>query len=106
MNPIEIVFMIVSMIWSFAANLICCNYGEYLVHRFDMVEQELYKSDWYLFPLEMQRMLIVVIPNLQHPTVIRGYGNVTCTRQTSKTVHLFDLDAEKIFALSVFSFVH
>lgn len=76
------------MFYSFAINFICCDYGEFLVHRFDMIVEELCKCDWYLFPLSMQRILIVVITNSHQSTAIRGYGNVTCTRETLKMVHI------------------
>lgn len=76
------------MFFSFAIIVISCNCGEFLVLRFDMVAEELYKSDWYLFPLEVQRMLIVVIAQTQQPTYIRSYGNITFTRQTLKMVTL------------------
>lgn len=88
----EVLVMIVTMFYSFPFNFAFCNYGEYLAHRFELVAEEICKIDWYLLPLGMQQMLIVVNANAQQPTVIRGYGNITCTRETLKRVQFHSFD--------------
>lgn len=64
-----------------------CMFGESLANQFDELDLRFYQSiDWYLFPMGIQRMLVTVMSNTQRPTVILGYGNVECTRDTFKTV--------------------
>lgn len=42
------------------------------------------QCDWYSFPIDIQRMHIIVMVNTQQPVAILGYGNVECTLETLK----------------------
>lgn len=55
-------------------------------NRFDMFNDALDQCHWYLFPIEMQRMFIIVTANTQRPTIIHAFGNAQCTRAANKTV--------------------
>lgn len=55
-------------------------------NQFDIYGDELYHCDWYLFSIKFQRMLLMILTNSQQPVVIRGYGNIECTRDTFKKV--------------------
>lgn len=60
--------------------------GEMLLRQFFRFDNALYQSNWYLFPIETQRMLLIVIANAQQPIIIHGFGNVACTREVFKKV--------------------
>lgn len=51
-----------------------------------MFKDVLDQCDWYLFPIEMQRMLIIVMSNTQQPTIIHAFGNAQCSREAFKKV--------------------
>lgn len=63
-----------------------CMFGENLAEQFDMLDVKLYQCDWFLFPIDIQRMLITLMSNTQQPAAIIGYGNIECTRETFKRV--------------------
>lgn len=65
-----------------------CMFGESLTNQFDVLDDKLYQCSWYSFPIGIQRMLITLMSNTQHPATITGYGNIECTRDTFKTVNM------------------
>lgn len=65
------------------------------------------QCNWYLLPIEMQQMMLIVVVNAQQPTIVRGFGNTSCGRQSFKQVgdaHAFDsatLDHRKKWFFSI-----
>lgn len=74
-----------SVIWSFILIFFLCEFGEIVATQFDMFYVEFPKCNWYLLPIEMQRVLLIVLADIK-PISIRGYGGVMCTRVTFKKV--------------------
>lgn len=54
--------------------------------EFEMFEDELIQCEWYLMPIEMQRMYIMFLANTQNPIEISSYGGLVCSRETLKKV--------------------
>lgn len=66
--------------------------------QFEMFKDELCLCDWYLFPIDVQRMLIVAMANAQQRTYIQGYANTLCARITFKQVCIvFNLTEKKSY---------
>lgn len=63
-----------------------CHYGENVTSQFDTINYAIYDCDWYLFPNEVQRILPTVMMSTQKQMVLRGLGNVVCTREAFKRV--------------------
>lgn len=57
-----------------------------LSYQFRMFNEELWQRDWYLFPIELQRMLVIFMLDTEQSMIIRGYGNIKCTRDAFKGV--------------------
>lgn len=74
------------MLWSFIVIGILCLSGQMVTDAFELISNELNQCKCYLVPLEMQRMLLILLANVQQSTFIRGYGNIYCTRETFKNV--------------------
>lgn len=74
------------MFWSLALLWSACNLGEMLTKHFEMFDDALGQCDWYLFSIEIQRMLVIIMSNSQRPAILTGYGNIQCTRETFKKV--------------------
>lgn len=55
-------------------------------NEFDIFNDAIGYCKWYSLPIEMQRMLIILMANAQRPTTIHGYGNILCTRIAFKKV--------------------
>lgn len=63
-----------------------CECGETVTSQFEMFNDELNLCKWYVFPTEMQKMLIIAMANAQQPTILRGFGNTLCIRESFKKV--------------------
>lgn len=66
--------------------VISSEFGELLSRKMSTVNINLSQCKWYLFPHEMKRMLIIVLTNTQQPMIVCGFGNIPCSRETSKKV--------------------
>lgn len=53
------------------------------------IDTEINQFDWYLFPHEIQKVLPIVISNAQEESVIKCFGNVSCSREQFNKVSLF-----------------
>lgn len=89
---------LVLLYWSFLQILLFCDFGERLTGRFDEIDLTLFECNWYTFPMEIQKMLPMLLMSTQSPVVLQGFPNVSCTREAFKKVRF-----EKLFKKKVFS---
>lgn len=82
----ETLKLMIGLFWSFISVFVVCELSERLTIRCETFEDAFCRWQWYLFPIEMQKLLTIAIANAQQTLVIKGYGNVPCTRETFKTV--------------------
>lgn len=75
-----------SLVWSFAIIFVVCEFGQQLTHQFVLFDEELCQFNWYLLPIELQRMLVIIMANAQQASFMQGYGNIQCTRGSFKQV--------------------
>lgn len=78
--------LICQMCWSLDLVFIICEFGERACNGFDKLYDETCQLDWYSFPIEVQGMLPIVMIATQQPVVIRGFGNIQCTRNVFNRV--------------------
>lgn len=64
-----------------------CEFSHMMCEEFERFCEEFYRCDWRLFPIEMQQMYLVFLLDAQQITILRGYGNILCTRDTFKEVN-------------------
>lgn len=74
--------------FAIAVIFLYCELGEMVINQFNGFEKDLCQCKWYLFPIEIQQMLLIFVADAQHPISIRGYGNIVCTRDAFKSVRL------------------
>lgn len=74
------------LVASFAQIFIFCEFGEKLTSQFNEIDKELFNCDWYTFPIEVLRLLPMVINGTHYPVLLNGIGGLTCTRETFKNV--------------------
>lgn len=67
--------------------------GDLVVHLdlfplsvWSICNDKLYQCNWHLFPIEIQRMLVIVMTNTQRPSTVHGFANTFCTRDAFKGV--------------------
>lgn len=76
-----------AMFWTLATTGISCEFAQMVANRFDMFHSELCQCDWYLSPIEIQRMLLIFMVSTQQPAIFHGYGRIEGSRDTFKTVN-------------------
>lgn len=81
--------MIVTLITVFAAFgllFFSCEIGQRFTSKFDTLNCVFNQFKWYTFPIEVQRMLPMIIRNAQQPVTIRCFGRVMCLRESFRKV--------------------
>lgn len=94
-NQFDIIFISFLLFWTIVLIFIFCELGERVTQQFNEFNEQFCQCNWYLFPIEMQRMFIIVISNTQRPAIIEGYANIVCTRDAFKQVR-FKADVLKL----------
>lgn len=87
-NHIDLIRLFIILFWSIIFIFFICEFGEKTTDYFNQLNGALYECDWYTYPIEIQRMLPIILQATQNPIVLQGYGNVFCLRDTFKTVSL------------------
>lgn len=83
--------------WTFILIFFFCELGEMVTDQFHQFSDELGQCSWYLFPIELQRMLVTFMVNAQQPVIIHGFGNTLCTREAFKLV----IDSNRTFSKDI-----
>lgn len=86
-NLIDMVSTMFQTFWSFISIFFFCELGEQVTSRFEQFNDELDQCCWYLFPIDLQRMIPTVMANTQDNTIIHGFGNTLCTRLSFNKVY-------------------
>lgn len=77
------------MFWLLALMYTLCQFGQQMTDQFSSFEHTIAGTDWYTFPIDMQRHFIIIMKTGQDPVELKGFGNVYCSRETFKKVILF-----------------
>lgn len=73
---------------SFTQIFIFCDTSEQVTSRF--IEIDVYViCDWYKYDRDTCRLFPIIIANSQQPVILKGYGNILCTRETFKKVGIW-----------------
>ena len=80
LDPIKLSALLLISGVSFMILFVLCELTQIITDEFASFNDELNQFAWYSFPIKMQQILIIVMANAQQPTVIRGFGNILCTR--------------------------
>ncbi|XP_031634995.1 odorant receptor 94a-like [Contarinia nasturtii] len=72
----------VVLMWLF----IYCYFGDELTNRFDVIQNKVYLCNWYLFPLNLQKCIPMIIFSMHKPIHLQGFGSSSCTRDTFKKI--------------------
>lgn len=104
LDTIELTMALILQFWSLLMIFFFCILGEMVTNQFEMFNDELNQCNWYVLPLELQKIMIIVMVNAQRETVIRGFGNILCTRQTFKKVERFFLSTKSILFVTFIYF--
>ena len=83
-DEFDTIVLLVSIFYGFFTFLllfVTCEVGEQCGKIFSEIDDEVVQLDWYLFSLEVQKLLPIVMINTQEPVVIKCFGSVAWTRE-------------------------
>lgn len=63
-------------------NFVTCNYATNVTQKIYSVSDLVYNVQWYRFPTNEQRLLILIIKRAQKIILLDGYGIITCSMIT------------------------
>lgn len=73
---------------TFLETFMICYFGENICHQFKELNDVLYQMSWYEWPIVRQRMIPTILMATQHVPVVKGFGNISCSRETYKMVEI------------------
>lgn len=73
-----------------ATVFIACELGQRLTDGFNDIELTIDQFAWYLFPIEVKRMLPMIIADAQQPVYLECFGSIGCTREVFKSVSWYE----------------
>lgn len=82
----EIVLLFGVLVWTIIFTVLLCESGARMTNQFDEFSEELSRCDWYAVSIKMQRLYMIFFSDTQNPIKLESYANVTCERETTKTV--------------------
>lgn len=95
LNNIELIRIVFLVLASFVVIGIACEFSARLTNQFETICDALLQCNWYLYPIKLQKMLIMVIVNVQQPVQVAGFGNMKCSRDSFKQVQ-FCIEKQKM----------
>ena len=95
---------ICTMFFSFFQIYIFCQLGEMVSGKFMDLSETIYQLEWYNFPPEIQRILIILLINTEEPVEFVAYGNIVCSCETYKKVIFLIVSLEPGMVMSFISF--
>lgn len=82
----EVVILIWHVLLVYGQILVICIFGQYQLDCFEGLNESIFMSEWYRFPVKSRRLLNAMLVAAQQPVYIRGFGSGACTRESFKEV--------------------
>ena len=83
-----VILLVMSIFASYAFGMafVVCEFGQRLTDAFNEINDSIETFDWYLFPLELQQMLSIILMVTQQPVELKCFGSISSARENSKKV--------------------
>ena len=82
----QLIIPILELEGSFILVFITCEIFGKISNDFDTISDIMDQFKWYLFPVEVQRILPTILMHAQQPVNINCFGSIPCNRETFKQV--------------------
>lgn len=86
MNIFDYVVVLSHVFMGYGQISVLCFYGQYLIDSYEQLNDSIIFSDWYKYPIGLQKILHMMIAATQYPVEIKGFGSSSCTREILKEV--------------------
>lgn len=88
--------MIIEVIYALSIICIVCELGERMTIAYDEMDCVIQQFSWYLFPIQIQRQLPIVMINAQQSVTLQCFGSIFANRESFKQVyHIGKLEMQK-----------
>lgn len=77
-----LVITIAQVIYVFFGVGVACELGERSSGIFDAINDDIGKIDWYLYPIEIKRILPTIMIVTQKPIYVEFFGSQSVSRET------------------------
>lgn len=75
-----------------------CYFGDLLTDNFKKVNDMFYQWNWYFLPLDIKRLMPTILCAANYPDYLRGFGNISGTRERFKKVNTKMIFLKKIIS--------
>lgn len=72
--------------WAIILVFFSCEIGQRFTDAYEEIDDKIESFDWYLLPMKIQRMLLILMVNTQQVVYIECFGSMACGRDTFKKV--------------------
>lgn len=86
-NSIALVIAIFLFCWSFSLLAFVCELCDRLTSAFGEIDYEIGQLNYHLLPMEIQRIIPIILMNVQKAVVLECFGNIYCDRMAFKKVY-------------------
>lgn len=75
--------------WALACVFVICEFVQRLTNVFNDSSDAIGQLHWYLYPMEVQQLLVQIIMYAQKPVVVAFFGSIQCSREQFRKVSQF-----------------
>lgn len=75
-------------VYSFGASFIVCEITQLICDAVNEFDMEISQIDWYLYPIEIRKMLPMIMNVAQKSIEVKWFGSMALDRETFKKVRI------------------
>lgn len=80
------------MFWALVLSAIFCEVGEKMSNVWVEINDEIEKINWYLLPIETQKIIVTIMSFSQRAVILDGLGSISGSREIFKEVSLYECE--------------
>lgn len=96
-----ITMLVIQICCSFGIVFFMCEMGHRISSQFDDICDVIHQFKWYSFPIELKRILSLIILDAQQPVAINCFGSIMCDRDSFKKVSIDQQTKLIVFAIDI-----
>lgn len=90
--------------WALVVVFGICEGVQRLTNAFGDINDTILQLHWYLYPMEIQRLIVPISMYAQKPVEIAFFGRIQCSRQQFRKVSQFENVLVNLLAIIYYSF--
>lgn len=85
-NFVVLLVLVVQTCYAFGMVGVICELCQRITNKFNEFDDILSQFDWYMYPHQIQKMLLMLIMSTQQEIVFECFGKLSCDRESFKRV--------------------